>query len=61
MITQKAGVKQDQSLIKGIKGMGMQTDVLYLMIVNSDVNDKSPMSFPVEDMGYDIMDVASTE
>ncbi|KAI9642503.1 hypothetical protein NHQ30_009308 [Ciborinia camelliae] len=27
--------KQDQSLIKGIKGLGMKTDILYLMITNN--------------------------
>ncbi|KAF7877173.1 hypothetical protein EAF04_000858 [Stromatinia cepivora] len=27
--------KQDQSLIKGIRGLGMKTDILYLMITNN--------------------------
>ncbi|KAF7926641.1 uncharacterized protein EAE97_010150 [Botrytis byssoidea] len=35
--------KQDQSLIKGIKGIGMKTDILYLMITN---NPEAQRSFP---------------
>lgn len=35
--------KQDQSLIKGIKGLGMKTDILYLMITN---NTDEQTSFP---------------
>ncbi|KAF7896746.1 uncharacterized protein EAF01_009149 [Botrytis porri] len=35
--------KQDQSLIKGIRGIGMKTDILYLMITN---NPEDQRSFP---------------
>lgn len=35
--------KQDQSLIKGIKGLGMKTDILYLMITN---NTEDHSSYP---------------
>ncbi|KAF7959491.1 hypothetical protein EAE96_001107 [Botrytis aclada] len=35
--------KRDQSLIKGIKGIGMKTDILYLMITN---NTEDQRSFP---------------
>ncbi|KAF7942534.1 hypothetical protein BELL_0499g00110 [Botrytis elliptica] len=33
--------KQDQSLIKGIRGIGMKTDILYLMITNN-TEDQRP-------------------
>lgn len=35
--------KQGQSLIKGIKGLGMKTDILYLMITNN-TEDRSTSS-----------------
>ncbi|KAF5867918.1 uncharacterized protein Bfra_007114oa [Botrytis fragariae] len=33
--------KQDQSLIKGIRGIGMKTDILYLMITNNTEDQRS--------------------
>ncbi|ESZ99551.1 hypothetical protein SBOR_0116 [Sclerotinia borealis F-4128] len=33
--------KQDQSIIKGIRGIGMQTDILYLMITNNSEDRSS--------------------
>ncbi|KAM0316370.1 hypothetical protein ACHAO8_003151 [Botrytis cinerea] len=36
--------KQDQSLIKGIRGFGMKTDILYLMITNNTEDQRSLLS-----------------
>ncbi|THV50418.1 hypothetical protein BGAL_0151g00140 [Botrytis galanthina] len=36
--------KEDQSLIKGIKGIGMKTDILYLMIANGTEDQRSFLS-----------------
>lgn len=36
--------KEDQSLIKGIKGIGMKTDILYLMIANNTEDQRSFLS-----------------